>query len=229
MRTSSESSPRSSAAALVSSQIKLGQATALKQGMRALSRGIHAMALELRARHRSGNELARCLTSTRDRTRRATARHPSAADRTKDAEHRVIYHEQRACLANRATQSTSRAHADQTRQWVDEPPQVRPLGIKRAGKATGRRSKHLDRRLPHHHNIAASNPLANASAKSSAKGHGRSPGLIIPNRDSAAGTCGGRNRRASRAGPALMPLLAAVRSSARPFKSKNPRCGFPAS
>ena len=47
---------------LVSSQIKLGQATAHKQGMRALGSGIHTMALELRARHRSGNELARSIT-----------------------------------------------------------------------------------------------------------------------------------------------------------------------
>lgn len=47
---------------LVSRHIKLGQATALKQGMRALSRGIHAMAFELRARDRYGNQLARSIT-----------------------------------------------------------------------------------------------------------------------------------------------------------------------
>ena len=43
---------------LVSRQIKLAQATALKQDMHALSRGIHTMALELRARDRYGNQLA---------------------------------------------------------------------------------------------------------------------------------------------------------------------------
>ena len=47
---------------LVSRQFKLGQATALKQGMRALGRGIHTMALELRARDRYGNQLARSIT-----------------------------------------------------------------------------------------------------------------------------------------------------------------------
>ena len=49
---------------LVISQIKLGQVTALKQGMRALGSSIHTMALELRARHRNGDELARSLAST---------------------------------------------------------------------------------------------------------------------------------------------------------------------
>ena len=43
---------------LISSQIKLGQATALKQGVRALGSGIHTMALKLRVRNRYGNQLA---------------------------------------------------------------------------------------------------------------------------------------------------------------------------
>lgn len=59
-------------------------------------------------------------------------------------------------LTRRPTQRTKIRHT-QTKpaDGVDEPPQVRTLSVKRAGKATGRRSKRLDRRLPHHHNIAA--------------------------------------------------------------------------
>ena len=89
---------------LVSSQIKLGQATALKQGMRALSRGVHAMAFELRARHRSGNELARCLAGAHA-IERLERQHGTQTQRIapKDTSHGVIHHEQRMSLTRGAS------------------------------------------------------------------------------------------------------------------------------
>ena len=81
---------------LVSRHIKLGQATALKQGMRALSRGIHAMALELRARDRYGNQLARSLAGAHA-VERLERQHGTQTQQIapKDTNHGVIHHEQR--------------------------------------------------------------------------------------------------------------------------------------
>lgn len=58
-------------------------------------------------------------------------------------------------LASRATQSTKIGDA-QTKpaDGVDEPPQVRPLDIKRSIKALGRSSKRCNRRLAHHSHVA---------------------------------------------------------------------------
>ena len=75
-------------------------------------------------------------------------------------------------LTRRPTQRTKIRHT-QTKpaDGVDEPPQVRTLSVKRAGKATGRRSKRLDRRLPHHHNIAAVKSARKRIGKVIRKGH----------------------------------------------------------
>ena len=47
---------------LLDRQVECQRTATSKQRMRALGSGIHTMALELRARHRSGNELARSFT-----------------------------------------------------------------------------------------------------------------------------------------------------------------------
>ena len=84
---------------LVSRHIKLGQATTLKQGMRALSRGIHAMALELQARDRYGNQLARSITGAYAieclERQRSTKPQRIAA---KSRRHGVVHNKQRMSL-----------------------------------------------------------------------------------------------------------------------------------
>ena len=59
-------------------------------------------------------------------------------------------------LTRRPTQRTQIGHT-QTKpaDGVDEPPQVRPLDIKRSIKALGRSSKRRSRGLPHHSHVAA--------------------------------------------------------------------------
>ena len=90
---------------LVSSQIKLGQAAALKQGMRALGSCIHTMALELRARHRDGDELARSFAGTHTveclERQRGTQPQRIAA---KSRRHGVVHNQQRMSLTRRPTQ-----------------------------------------------------------------------------------------------------------------------------
>ena len=125
--------------------------------MRALSRGIHTMTLELRARHRSGNELARRLTSTHA-VERLERQHGTQPQRSaaKSRRHGVVHNQQRMGLASRTTQRTQIGHA-QTKpaDGVDKPPQVRPLGIKRSIIALGSSSKRRNRRRVHENNIAA--------------------------------------------------------------------------
>ena len=158
---------------LVISQIKLGQATALKQGMRALGRGIHTMALELRARDRYGNQLARSITGTHaiERLERQHSTQPQRIA-AKDASHRIIHHEQRAGLASRATQSAKIGHTQaKATDGVDKPPQVRTLGIRRSIKTLGRGGKRLGARIPHQHNIAAIKAARKRIGKVVRKGH----------------------------------------------------------
>ena len=106
------------------------------------------MALELRARDRSGNELARSLTGTRavERLERQRSTQPQRIA-AKSRRHGVVHNQQRAGIASRATQGAKIGDA-QTKpaDRVDEPPQVRPLGIKRSIKALGHGSKRIGRR-----------------------------------------------------------------------------------
>ena len=133
-----------------------GTVVNLEQCKRALSRSIHAMALELRARDRQRDELARGLAGTHA-IERLKRQHGTQTQRIapKDACHGVIHHEQRMGLAGRSTQSAQIGHT-QTKpaDRVDEPPQVRTFDIKRSIKALGRGSKRRNRRLPHQHHIA---------------------------------------------------------------------------
>ncbi len=142
---------------------------------------------------------------------RVERQHGTQAQRIapKDARHRVIYHEQRACLAAARPRARKIGHT-QTKPANGLTNHHRcGLGIKRAGKATGRRSKHLDRRLPHHHNIAAVKSARKRIRKVVRKGHRRSPGHNPQH--SAAGTCGAATDAPHARWPP-MPLLAAVRS-----------------
>lgn len=142
---------------LVSRQIKLGQAEALKQGMRALGSGIHTMALELRARDRSGNEFARSLAGA-NAIERLKRQHGTQAQRIapKDTSHGVIHHKQRMGLTRGASQRAQIGHAQsKPANRVDEPPKVRPLNLKRSIRTLGRGGKRRNRRLPHHSHVAA--------------------------------------------------------------------------
>ena len=106
-------------------------------------------------------------------------------------------------LTRRPTQRTKIRHT-QTKpaDGVDEPPQVRTLSVKRAGKATGRRSKRLDRRLPHHHNIAAVKSARKRIGKIVRKGHQAVTGTHNPQQRQRRRHMQGRNKtRLTRAGP----------------------------
>ena len=96
---------------LVSRQIKLGQATALKQGMRALGSSIHMMAFELRARHRSGNEFARSLAGAHaiERLKRQRSTQPQRIA-AKSRRHDVVHNQQRVGLTSSAAQSAQIGH-----------------------------------------------------------------------------------------------------------------------
>ena len=113
--------------------------------MRALSRGIHAMAFELRARHRSGNELARSLAGAHaiERLKRQHSTQPQRIA-AKSRRHGVVHNKQRADLTSRAAQSSKVRHTqNKPADGVDEPPQVRSLGIKRSIKTLGRGGKRI--------------------------------------------------------------------------------------
>ena len=88
---------------LLSRKIERRRTAARKQRMRALSRGIHTMALKLRSRHRSGNELTRGLTGTHaveclERQHGAQAQRIAA----KDVSHGVVNNQQRMGLTRGA-------------------------------------------------------------------------------------------------------------------------------
>lgn len=189
---------------LISSQIKLGQAAARKQRVRALGSGIHTMALELRARDRSGNEIARSHTGAHaierlERQRRTKPQRIAAKSRR----HRVIYHEQRAGIASRATQSAKIGHT-QTKpaDRVDEPPQMRPLGIKRSIKVLGRGGKRLDGRRTHQRDIAAIKAVHKRIGKVIGKRNQAVTGTYNPQQRQSRRHMRGRNQsRLTRAGP----------------------------
>ena len=141
--------------------------------MRALGSSVHAMALELRACDRRRHKLARRVTGAHaiERLERqyGTQTQGIAA---KDGSHRVINDEQRMDHASRAAQSAKVGHTQaKATDGVDEPPQVRPLGIKRSIKAFGRGGKRRSRRLPHQHNIAAIKTASKRFGKVIRKGH----------------------------------------------------------
>ena len=189
---------------LVSRQIKLGQAAALKQSMRALSRDIHTMALELRARDRYGNQLARSLAGAHA-VERLERQHGTQTQRiaAKSRRHRVIHHKQRMGLTSSAAQS-AKVRRTQTKpaDRVDEPPQVRPLGIKRSIKAIGRSSKRRNRRLPHHSHVAAIKAARKRIGKVVRKGHQAVAGTYNPQQRQRRRHMRGRNKtRLTRAGP----------------------------
>ena len=79
--------------------------------MRALGRSVHAMALELRARDRSGNELAWSLTGTHT-VERLKGQHSTQPQRiaAKDVSHGVVHNQQRMGLTRRPTQRTQIGH-----------------------------------------------------------------------------------------------------------------------
>ena len=75
-------------------------------------------------------------------------------------------------LTRRPTQRTKIGHAQsKPANGVDEPPQVRPLGIKRSIKAIGRSSKRRNRRLLHHSHVAAIKAARKRIGKVIRKGH----------------------------------------------------------
>ena len=189
---------------LVSRHIKLGQATALKQVMRALSRGIHAMALELRARDRYGNQLARSLAGAHA-VERLERQHGTQTQRiaAKIRRHGVVHNKQRACLTSRAAQSAKVRHT-QTKpaDGVDKPPQVRPLGIKRSIKVLGRGDKRLDGWRAHQRDIAAIKAARKRIGKVVRKGHQAVTGTHNPQLRQRCWHMWGRNKtRLTRAGP----------------------------
>ena len=79
--------------------------------MRALGSSIHTMALELRARDRSGNEFARRLTGTRA-VECLKGQHSTQPQRiaAKDVSHGVVHNQQRMGLTRCPTQRTQIGH-----------------------------------------------------------------------------------------------------------------------
>ena len=130
---------------LLGRKVDCRRTAACKQHVRALGSSIHTMALELRARHRSGNELARSPTCTHA-IERFEGQHSTQPQRiaAKSRRHGVVHNQQRMGLTRCAAQSAKVGNA-QTKpaDRVDEPPQVRPLGIKRSIKTLGRGGKHI--------------------------------------------------------------------------------------
>ena len=140
------------------------------------------MALELRACDRRRHKLARRVTGAHaiERLERqyGTQTQGIAA---KDGSHRVINDEQRMDHASRAAQSAKVGHTQaKATDGVDEPPQVRPLGIKRSIKAFGRGGKRLGARIPHPHNIAAIKAARKRISKVVRKGHEAVTGTYNP-------------------------------------------------
>ena len=171
------------------------------------------MALKLRARHRSGDELARRNAGTHA-VERLERKHGAQTQRVapKDARHSVINHEQRMRLTSRAAQSAKVGHT-QTKpaNRVDEPPQVRPLDLKRNIKALGCNSKRRNRRLPHEHNVAGIKAARKRIGKVVRKGHQAIAGLHNTQQRQSRRHMRGRNKArftcAGPYGPGLFKLL----------------------
>ena len=98
-------------ASLINRKVECRRTAIRKKRMRTLGGGIHAMALKLRARHRSGDELARRNAGTH--TVECLERQDGTQTQRiapKDACHGVIHHEQRTGLTRRPTQRTQIGH-----------------------------------------------------------------------------------------------------------------------
>ena len=172
--------------------------------MHALGSSIRTMALELRARDRYGNQLARSITGayTIERLKR---QHGTQTQwiAPKEASHRVIHHEQRTGLTRRPTQRTQIGHT-QTKpaDRVDKPPQVRPLGIKRSIEVLGRGDKRLDGWRAHQRDIAAIKAARKRIGKVVRKGHQAVTGTHNPQLRQRCWHMWGRNKtRLTRASP----------------------------
>ena len=158
---------------LLGRKVERQSTTARKQRMCALGSSIHTMALELRARNRSCDELARSPTGAHaiERLERQRSTQPQRTA-AKSRRHGVVHNQQRAGIASRAAQSAKVGHT-QTKpaDRVDEPPQIRPLGIKRSIKVLGRGGKRLDGRRTHQRDIAAIKAARKRIGKVVRKGH----------------------------------------------------------
>ena len=191
-------------ASLINRKVECRRTAIRKKRIRTLGSGIHAMALELRARHRSGNELARSLTGAYsiERLERQRSTQPQRIA-AKSRRHGVVHKQQCMGLTRRAAQSAKVGHT-QTKpaDGVDEPPQVRPLGIKRSIKALGRSSKRRSRGLPHQRNIAAIKAAGKHIGKVVRKGHQAIAGLHNPQHRQRRRHMRGRNKtRLTRTSP----------------------------
>ena len=189
---------------LLGRKVKCQSTTARKQRMCALGSSIHTMALELRARNRSCDELARSPTgaNTVECLKRQNGTQTQRIA-PKDTSHRVIHHEQRAGIASRATKSAKIGHT-QTKpaDRVDEPPQMRPLGIKRSIKFLGSGGKRLDGRRTHQRDIAAIKAVRKRIGKVVRKGQQAVAGVHNPQLRQRCWHMRGREQpRLTRAGP----------------------------
>ena len=172
--------------------------------MRALGSSIHTMALELRARDRYCNQLARSLAGAHA-VERLERQHGTQPQRiaAKSRRHGVVNNQQRMGLTRRPTQRTQIGHT-QTKpaDGVDEPPQVRTLGIKRSIKALGRSGKRLGGRRAHQRDIAAIKAARKRIDKVVRKGHQAVTGTHNPQLRQPCRHMQGRNKtRLTRAGP----------------------------
>ena len=112
-------------------------------------------------------------------------------------------------LASRAPQSTKIGHT-QTKpaDGVDEPPQVRPLGIKRSIKALGRGGKRCNRGLTHHNHVAGIKAARKRIGKVIGKRNQAVTGAHNPQQRQRRRHMQGRNKtRLTRAGPQSPGLL----------------------
>lgn len=204
---------------LVSRHIKLDQATALKQGMRALGSSIHMMAFELRARHRSGNEFARSLAGAHaiECFKRQHSTQPQRIA-AKSRRHRIIHYKQRVGLTSSAAQSAKAGHTKtKPADRVNEPPQVRPLGIKRSIKALGRSSKRRNRRLAHHSHVAGIKAVRKRIGKVIGKGNQPVAGACDPQLGQRRRHMRGRDQsRLARSGPCSPSLFKLLYAHAVP-------------
>ena len=106
-------------------------------------------------------------------------------------------------LTRCATQSAKIGDA-QTKpaDGVDEPPQVRPLGIKRSIKALGRSGKRCNRRLAHHSHVTGIKAVRERIGKVVRKGHQAVTGAHNPQLRQRCWHMRGREQpRFTRAGP----------------------------
>lgn len=106
-------------------------------------------------------------------------------------------------LTRRPTQRTQIGHTQaKPADGVDEPPQVRTLSVKRAGKATGRGGKRIGGRRAHQRDIAAIKAVRKRIGKVIGKRNQEIAGTYNPQLRQRRRHMRGRNKsRPSRAGP----------------------------